>query len=161
MKRFKEFLTEKEAEAKKESPIMLLAYFHGSDRVASAIVEEYLVEGGKVYDIGRGYKAAFHRAHVPGTQNHLHFSFRGRDLYSINQDGTAHDTSHGKRLHNQVVDGMRNLFPNFKLPPNNIIESFLKTEAKLLVEAAVVAGEQMVDPELITTAMNKATISGK
>jgi hypothetical protein len=86
---------------------------------------------------------------------------RGRDLYSINQDGTAHDASHGQRLHNQVVDGMRELFPNFKLPPNNIIESFLKTDAKLLVEAATVGGAQMIDPELIKVAMNKATISGK
>lgn len=139
-------------------PIMIFAYFETNDAVATAIVRHYLVEGGKTFDLGRGYTAAFHRAHVPGAKDHLHFRLRGRDLYSINRDGTAHDASHGQKLHNQVVDGMRALFPDFTLPPNNIIESYLKTSARVLVEAALVGGRQMVPRQVIITAMNKATI---
>jgi len=138
--------------------IMIFAYFETNDAVANAVVRHYLVEGGKTFNLGRGYKAAFHRAHVPGAKDHLHFSLRGKDLYSINRDGTAHDASHGQKLHNQVVDGMKALFPDFTLPPNNIIESYLKTSAKFLVEAALVGGKQMVPRRVIITAMNKATI---
>ena len=53
---------------------MIFAYFKADDKVASAIVERYLVEANRVYDLGRGYKAAFHRAHIPSTRDHLHFS---------------------------------------------------------------------------------------
>ena len=42
--------------------IMIFAYFETNDDVANAVINHYLVEGGKSFDLGRGYKAAFNRA---------------------------------------------------------------------------------------------------
>jgi hypothetical protein len=135
---------------------MVFAYYHNEDEVAEAIIKRYLVESGRTYDLGRGYKVAYHRQHVPKTQDHLHFSLKGRDLYSINRDGTAHDSSHGKKMHNQVVDGMKTLFPDFIIPPYNIIESFVVDSKEYLVESSVLlnTGKPLVPPDIIGATLN-------
>jgi hypothetical protein len=64
--------------------------------------------------------------HVDRTgkgQEHLHIYSKNNEIFAINKDGTAHDQSHGAIIPNKVAQALRKHFPDFKIPPNNLIES--------------------------------------
>lgn len=69
------------------------------------------------------YSTQYHSAHIPNGQEHLHVYCKQNQLFAINRDGSAHDRSHQTQIPNKVADAIRTKFPDFKLPPNNFIES--------------------------------------
>jgi len=64
----------------------------------------------------------FHRQHISGAQDHIHFGHKNQSLYAMNRDGSAHDGSHGERLSNRAVDFLRTDFADFKIPKKKVIE---------------------------------------
>jgi len=83
------------------------------------------------------YSAQPHPAHSPAGQKHIHVFKKNNELFALNVDGTAHDQSHGIRIPNKVADRIAKDFPDFKLPPGNIIEFLTFPKAiKLITEGA-------------------------
>lgn len=63
--------------------------------------------------------------HRKGNQIHYHFFTKdGKELFAINQDGTAHDGCHGIIIPQEIVDFLRQ--KGFTIPKNNLIESVEK-----------------------------------
>ena len=127
--------------------------FHYFDTNDAEAVEalRYLEESGRRFDLGKGRAVIFHRAHVPNTQDHLHFEQRGHTLYAMNRDGSAHDGSHGKQMHRWAVDAVKDRYPGFKLPKDGLIETmFDQGEAVVLMETVAIR------PELDRTLMDLA-----
>ena len=158
-------ITFKEFMRKSERPVIVLHIFDEGDADALAFVSRYLIEGGRTYSIGKGYSAVFHRAHTPGTQNHLHFYLKQNHLYSINQDGTAHDASHGLKMHRQATKWISKEFPNFTVPPKGIIESmFDPIQPRMAGVRGILAEafrqEPLVPASVVTAALNLASLDG-
>lgn len=83
-----------------------------------------LVEGkSKFLSLGGQYSAQLHKAHSNPGQDHIHVYARNDQLFSMNQDGSAHDRSHGIQIPNKVASAITQMLPGFSLPPNNFIES--------------------------------------
>jgi hypothetical protein len=91
-----------------------------------------LQEAKKYAELGGKYSARFDKAHVPNAKDHIHVLVKNDTIYSINADGTGHDGSTGIRIHNNVADAIRNIFPMITIPSNNIIESM--SQASFLIE---------------------------
>lgn len=134
----------------------ILHHFDAADPDAQDFVRRYLVEGGRTFDFGQGRAVMFHRGHVPNSQDHLHFLLKGKKLYALNRDGTAHDASHGNQMHRWAMDAVQNRYPDFKIPPRGLIESMLM-EGSLLVEAS--SHRELIRPNLLIAALNKASMS--
>jgi len=75
------------------------------------------------FPLGGKYSAQLHKAHIPQGQDHLHIYSKKNQLFALNIDGTAHDSSHGTQIPNKVADALRQHYPEFVLPPDNFIES--------------------------------------
>jgi hypothetical protein len=75
------------------------------------------------FPLGGKYSAQLHKAHIPQGQDHLHIHSKKNQLFALNTDGTAHDGSHGAYIPNKVADAIRQHYPDFILPPDNLIES--------------------------------------
>lgn len=73
--------------------------------------------------LGGKYSAQRHQAHTAEGKTHLHVYARNNQLFAINVDGSAHDTSHGIRIPNKVADAIRRKFPEFRVPADNLIKS--------------------------------------
>ncbi len=101
---------------------------------ASGPVFQRLDEGRRKgnIELGGQYSAAKHSGHIPGGKTHLHI-FAGQDqIAAANFDGTGHDGYSGTRLPNRVAQAISDLFPNFRLPKDNILESASKAVLLLL-----------------------------
>ncbi|NOR45425.1 MAG: hypothetical protein GQ534_07545 [Candidatus Delongbacteria bacterium] len=72
--------------------------------------------------IGGTYSAKIHKPHSTVGKKHIHVYSKNNQLFSINIDGSAHDDSHGVKIPNKVVKGMKKNFPNFIIPKDNLIE---------------------------------------
>jgi hypothetical protein len=120
MKRFSEFIREQSG---REG--IVIYHFDASDHDARRLVEEVLTEAKKSVDLGQGKCIIHHKAHIPDGQDHLHFEVRGRTVYAVNKDGTAHDRSHGKTMQRWALDGAAAHYPTFKMPPGGLIEEIL------------------------------------
>ncbi len=60
--------------------------------------------------------------HRKGNQIHYHFFTKnGKELFAINQDGTAHDGYHGITIPQAIADFLRQ--KGFSIPKNNLIEA--------------------------------------
>ncbi|WP_313526396.1 hypothetical protein [Shinella sp.] len=84
MKTFKQFVNSVPSDR------VLLTYRDGDDEAAIHALS--LLEEGQTFDLGKGWKARFDRAHIPQQQDHVHLSIRGSEYAVINKDGTP---SHG------------------------------------------------------------------
>jgi len=116
---------------------------------ASFEVEEYVVHvysaDDKVLEEARHrgtpltgtYSADEHPPHVFPNQHHLHIYSRGNQLFAINRDGTAHDASHGCRIPNKVAKALKQKYPNYNLPKDNMIESSEMSLAGILIEIQI------------------------
>ncbi len=84
-----------------------------------------LSEGNQRGDISLNsqYSANYHRAHVPGSQPHLHIYSREKELFAVNRDGSGKDGSSGKSIPNKVAKAIQKKFPEFSIPTNKILES--------------------------------------
>jgi hypothetical protein len=69
------------------------------------------------------YSVLKHKPHTNPGEEHLHVYKKGNQLFSIGKSGKAHDKSHGVRIPNKVADALRDQFPDWNIPDNNIIET--------------------------------------
>ena len=128
MKTFKQFLNDRRK--------LVIYHFDADDAVARQLVFEVLTEAKKSVDLGQGKSIVHHKAHIPDGQDHLQFMVKGRKVYSVNKDGTAHDRSHGKKMQRWALDGAAAHYPGFKMPDDGLIEAILANEeAELLTES--------------------------
>lgn len=127
------------AEGKKLPQHERLAIYHFAtdDAVAALLIHTLLTEAVPSVDLGKGRSIMFHKAHVPNTQDHLHFLVKGDKFAAINKDGSAHDASHGIKLQRWAIDGAKQYYPDFKMPKGGLIEQVYGGEAtQILIEAA-------------------------
>lgn len=90
------------------------------DRKELAVFEEANRRG----TLGGGFSYELHKAaHSSVGQEHMHVYYKNNQIFALNIDGTAHDRSHGIRIPNKVVKGIKQKLSGFKLPANNFIES--------------------------------------
>lgn len=151
IKGFKEHLAEVE-----EQRITCTVFYHfdTSDRVAEVVIRLLLNEAKPYVDLGKGRAIMHHKAHVPNTQDHLHFRVKGTNIAAINKDGSAHDKSHGVQLQKWATDGARQHYPDFHIPDGGLIESIFAEDAVLLTEAQD-HGQVLLSPEVQTMAEKK------
>lgn len=97
----------------------IINFFIKSDDESATILNEGRQRGSS---LGGQYSAAHHTVPEPGKE-HIHVFAKGRAIFALNIDGTAHDNSHGVKIPNKVADAIRTHFQKFILPPNNLIES--------------------------------------
>lgn len=64
------------------------------------------------------------KSHIPPDPNktHLHVFKNDKEIFAINKDGTAHDDSAGKKIPGAIFNTLKQKFPDFKFPPNRIIQ---------------------------------------
>lgn len=126
MKSFKQFL--REVLRRRTNPFEpdSIFFFASNDKIANAAAE-LLCEGGRSYELKKGYHCRFDRAHVPGQQDHLHVYLRDVEACVVNRDGTP---SHGTsiELPRHVRDGISGL---------NLITLKESTEHWIPVEAYI------------------------
>jgi len=96
--------------------------------------------------LGGQYSGQLHKAHTDANQDHLHIYQRNKRLFALNIDGTAHDKSHGYRIPNKVAKGIQKHFPDFQLPPNNLIESYdvLPIAVKILLKISSMEKDDLI-----------------
>lgn len=83
-----------------------------------------LLEGKSKYvELGGVYSAQLHKAHTSVGQTHIHVFAKNNKLFALNQDGSAHDRSHGTQIPSKVAQAIARMFPDFTLPKDNFIES--------------------------------------
>lgn len=82
---------------------------------------EFEKRAAKRVDLGKGYSAVEHPAHVPGCQKHVHLFRRNNELLAFNADGSAHDRSHGLTVPGYVMRVLNQHFPGVTLPPGGRI----------------------------------------
>lgn len=58
-------------------------------------------------------------------QQHVHVMLKGKELFALNRDGSAHDGWHGAEIPKKVYDKLPSLFPSLVLPSNRLIESVI------------------------------------
>lgn len=100
-----------------------LFVFYPTDDSVAAEHAHYLVEGGRVYDLGQNWSFRFDRGHVPKMRDHVHVKLKGNDVSIINRDGSP---SHGTR---------RDAVPHWvldRIKDRGLIESTLLQEAASL-----------------------------
>lgn len=56
----------------------------------------------------------------PGHQKHMHIYVKGKELFAINVDGTAHDGYHNVQIPNKIIPFLKD--KGITIPQNNIIE---------------------------------------
>lgn len=133
LKGFKDYLAEVEVQ---RSTRTVFYHFDTSDRVAEVVIRLLLNEAKPYVDLGKGRAIMHHKAHVPKTQDHLHFRVKGTNIAAINKDGSAHDKSRGVQLQKWATDGAKQHYPDFHIPDDGLIESIFAEDAVLLTEAA-------------------------
>jgi hypothetical protein len=121
---------------KKSAERLVIYHFAQDDPVAEFIVRGLLNEQRPAVELGKGRSILFHKAHVPNTEDHLHFFVRGAKVAAINQSGKAHDRSHGVQLQRWALDGMKQHYPDFKRPPNGLIEALMSEPSQQLLTEA-------------------------
>lgn len=78
------------------------------------------------------YSARLDPPRVSPGLHHLHIFGRRGELFAVNIDGTSHDGSRGTRIPNDVADAIREKFPRFRMPPDNVIEWAAESDRHLL-----------------------------
>lgn len=128
MKTYKQYLAE--TEAKKAPPEKyVFVHFDENDYEAELVAYRLLGEAKKEVDLGKGRKIYFHKAHIPNTEDHLHFYVKGSKAFALNQSGTAHDRSHGVQMANWAVDAVKKHYPQFTIPKKGLIEHLLADQS--------------------------------
>lgn len=66
-----------------------------------------------------------------GNQRHIHIYQKGKHLFAMNQDGTAHDGCHHVKIDSRLHDFL--IKKGFIIPPNGLIEVLLPRDCELLL----------------------------
>jgi hypothetical protein len=136
-------------------PDVYIVHHFATDDAEAYAGLRYLEESGRRFDLGQGRSILFHRAHVPNTQDHLHFLQNGRKLYALNRDGTAHDASHGTQMHRWAMDAVKDRYSDFVIPNVGLIEAMFN-EGELLMETASTRDQVRLPPAIISAAVAHA-----
>ncbi len=96
-------------------------YFHEPDLNQHEIAQ--MLNEAKRFDLGNAYSAVEHPPHGGQGMHHIHAYHRNNQLFALNIDGSAHDRSHGYTIPNKVADAIKVKFPEWIIPPKNLIES--------------------------------------
>lgn len=125
-------------------------YYHYSsdDALAEFIVTNLLREAKEYVDLGKGRSLMFHKAHDGQGQDHVHFCVKKAKVYAINQDGTAHDRSHGVKMQRWALDGLEKNYPEFKRPKDGLIEALLAGPSGPMLTEGAGAADVLVPPEV-------------
>jgi len=83
------------------------------------------------------YSVLKHQPHTGGSQYHLHIYKKQNQIFAINKDGTAHDQSHEAVIPRKVSDALKQKFPDWDIPRNNLLESSTDLAA-ILIESLLV-----------------------
>lgn len=122
-------------EMARKPPTLVIYHFDTGDALAELVLTAMLNEAKSVVDLGKGRSIMFHKAHVPGGQDHVHFRVKGSSIAAVNADGTAHDRSHGIKLQRWALDGAKTHYPHIKMPKDGLIEQLIASDRQLLVES--------------------------
>jgi hypothetical protein len=69
------------------------------------------------------YSYTKHQQHNPTGEYHLHVYKKNNEIFSINQSGKGHDGYSGTVIPNKVYSALKDKFPKWTWPDNQIIES--------------------------------------
>ena len=102
-------------------------YFNEDEIIDVIKNRPVLLQESRSLDLGKGGKLEFHRSnnsniHDP-SKDHLHYFLRGKQIFAINRDGTAHDGFHGVVMPKNVYNYIKSNYPDFTLPQNRMLES--------------------------------------
>lgn len=135
---------------------MLIVIFRTDDAEAmshaQAVAPALLQEGwGGLADWGKGFSALYHHAHVPNSNNkdHVHVFRKGKQLFAINSDGSAHDRSHGKVIPRHVVKQLKAAFPGIPIRPDRLIEEIADELGRYRRILTGVQGAQILPAEVV------------
>lgn len=117
----------------------VFAFYATADREAAAHAE-FLMEGGRSWEIDKKWSVRMDRRHVPNMQDHVHVRLNGRDVSIINRDGTQSHGTTRDSVPNWVVD---------KIKTRGLIEGVLIEEAR---------GQIVIPPEIIERVHFRARI---
>ncbi len=134
-------------------------HFDPEDSVADTVVRLLLNEEKPAVELSKGRSILFHKAHVPSTQDHLHFLVKGANIAAVNKDGTAHDRSHGIQLQRWAMDGAKKHYPDFKIPKTGIIESLIASPVApgtQRLNESFVQGEVLISKAVFLLALAEA-----
>lgn len=127
---------------------LVFVYFHSA--TPNRVILESLQRGS--VSLGGAYSATKHSPHNPPPHGkyHIHVYERQEQIFSINLDGSAHDQSHGVRIPNRVVKGLKKHFPDLALPKGQIIECLTQPHLGTIWLTAIEKGlEKVVEDGLI------------
>ncbi|WP_136617002.1 MULTISPECIES: hypothetical protein [Mesorhizobium] len=136
MKGFKQFLKDADGLQTEWKEVDVFYHFASDDQTAKDTILTLLTEAVPFVDLGKGRSIIHHKAHVPNTEDHLHFVVNGNKIAAVNKSGTAHDRSHGIKLQKWALKGAAQHYPDFKMPKDGLIESLLgQPDGELLLES--------------------------
>ncbi|MBZ9703247.1 MULTISPECIES: hypothetical protein [unclassified Mesorhizobium] len=136
MKSFKQFLRDANGLEGEMKEVDVFYHFATDDQVAKDTILKLLTEAIPFVDLGKGRSIVHHKAHVPNTEDHLHFVVNGNKFAAVNKSGTAHDRSHGIKLQNWALKGAAKHYPDFTMPKNGLIETLYgQSDNELLLES--------------------------
>ena len=132
MKTFKEFLIE-QGEIERGFEIiqvddyLLIIFFENS----LELLTEAMQKGKKLVN---DYTYIINKGNVDPNFKHIHVYKKGKQIFAMNIDGTAHDKSHKTKIPNKVADAIRKKHPEFLIPKDNFIENLdISLEEKDLI----------------------------
>ncbi len=75
-----------------------------------------------------GYTYDLHHPHNSSGEYHIHLRHKGNEILAMNKvSGMAHDGYHGVRIPNKAYKALRNQYPDWNWPENQILESLNHT----------------------------------
>jgi hypothetical protein len=121
----------------------IVSIYTDDDPISSLLTEAQH----KGIPIGGKYSLQKHSPHIPDSDYHLHVYARKNQILAINKDGTAHDGSHGVIIPNVVANAIRSMFPDWQLPPNNVIEVCTPMHGKTFLLEMMADRPELTDDE--------------
>lgn len=72
------------------------------------------------------------KSHIPADPNkkHIHVMKKGKEIFAINKDGSAHDGSAGKIIPREIYNILKQRYPGFNFPSDRVIK-FMTTDSDL------------------------------
>ncbi len=122
-KTFKQFMHDAKRQARNTVSLQIEEYdvYLFADKDAQALLKEARHKG--PHSLGGQYSARIDKPHTDGGQKHVHVYAMNNQLFAMNLDGTAHDASHGSTIPKKVAEAIKEKFPCFTLPKDNLIEN--------------------------------------
>lgn len=85
----------------------------------------YAIVESKHLELRKGYSLRKDSPHTPKGQPHIHLYHRNNEILAVNMDNSGHDGSHGYIIPKYPLEYIRKNFPEFNIPENGVIESYI------------------------------------